>query len=327
MITLYSGIPGSGKTYKMVNDLDEAKEKYFIIHNIEGLKEGYLTKDQGFNFIKYVEEMKKENHDFDVVTFFSKDYQTELTLAIREKYKKNTLIIIDEAQEWFDHKKKQLKMWLSFHRHLNQDIWLVAHKATNIPSIYRSFVEVEYRAKTGSILCIPGFFMYNRIVGGEQIGYKFVRKKKAIFDIYKSTHEGFEKKKPSMLIPAILILCVAGVAYFFIIPQRVIGKNIKKGEKVENKSQLNSLDVKSGVVDPQQEFRYAGKVGNQYLVEDLKSNKIITISEMPGRMMIISAENEFLKLYDVETKKYLMIRSYYSSVPVPDLSLKVSKIK
>jgi len=88
MITLYSGIPGSGKTYKMVNDLDEAKEKYFIIHNIDGLKEGYLTKDQGFNFIHYVDEMKKENTDFDVVTFFSKEYQSELTLAIREKYKK-----------------------------------------------------------------------------------------------------------------------------------------------------------------------------------------------------------------------------------------------
>lgn len=326
MITLYSGIPGSGKTYKMVNDLDEAKEKYFIIHNIDGLKEGYLNKDQGFNFIQYVEEMKKDNPDFDVVTFFSKDYQSELTLAIREKYKKNTLIIIDEAQEWFDHNKKQLKMWLSFHRHLNQDIWLVAHKATNIPSIYRSFVEVEYRAKTGSILCIPGFFMYNRIVGGERIGYKFVRKKQAIFDIYKSTHEGFEKKRPSMLIPAILILCVAGVAYFFIIPQRVIGKNIKKGEKIESKNISNSSG--QGVQsDSEEKYRFAGKVGNQYLIEDLKSNKIITISEMPGRMMIISAENDFLKLYDVETKKYLMIRSYYSSVPSPDLSLKVSKIK
>ena len=69
MITLFSGIPGSGKTYKMVAELSRQKEKYYVVHNIDGLQEGYLG-DYGINFLNYCEDQK-----IDIVEFFSKEYQ------------------------------------------------------------------------------------------------------------------------------------------------------------------------------------------------------------------------------------------------------------
>ena len=213
----------------MVAELSRQKDKYYVVHNIDGLQEGYLG-DYGINFIKYCEDQK-----IDIVEFFSKEYQIEFTKAVLEKYNRPVLAIIDEAHEWFSVNSKNLKMWLSYHRHLNQDIWLVAHRSTNIPAMYRSFIEVEYRAKSGSFLNIPGFFFYNRILGGQQSGYIKERKSQKIFEIYKSQLIGKVEKKKT---PKVLVVLVAGVVFglalFFFIPQFILSDdpmNLKKMEK------------------------------------------------------------------------------------------------
>ncbi|MEN6461036.1 MAG: zonular occludens toxin domain-containing protein [Syntrophomonas sp.] len=214
MITLYSGIPGSGKTYKMVAELSRCKDKYYVVHNIDGLIEGYL-RDYGVNFIEYC---TKEN--MEVPDFFSKEYQIKFCAAVYEKYNRPVLVIIDEAHEWFSVNSKNLKMWLSYHRHIDQDIWLVAHRSTNIPAMYRSFIEIEYRAKSGAFMGVPGFFLYNRILGGQASGYCKERKKQAIFDIYKSQLINSEKKRKT---PKFLMMVVAasilGVMLFIFVPK------------------------------------------------------------------------------------------------------------
>lgn len=229
MITLYSGIPGSGKTYKMVAELSRQKDKYYVVHNIDGLQEGYLG-DYGINFLKYCEDQK-----IDIVDFFSKEYQIEFTKAVLEKYNRPVLAIIDEAHEWFSVNSKNLKMWLSYHRHLNQDIWLVAHRSTNIHAMYRSFIEVEYRAKSGSFLNIPYYFFYNRILGGQQSGYVKERKSQKIFEIYKSQLIGkVEKKSKPKVMIFLIAAAVLGMALFFFIPQFILSDdpmNLKKMEK------------------------------------------------------------------------------------------------
>ena len=164
MITLYSGIPGSGKSYKMVKELSRVKDKYFVVHNIDKLQEGYLG-EYGLQWEQYIQ---REN--MEVEAFFSKEYQIKFCEEVHAKYKRPVLVIIDESHEWFDKFSKTLKMWLSYHRHLDADVWLVAHKSTNLAAIYRSFIEVEYRAKHGSFIALPGYFIYNRILGGQRVG-------------------------------------------------------------------------------------------------------------------------------------------------------------
>lgn len=258
MITLYSGIPGSGKTYKMVAELSRQKEKYYVVHNIDGLQEGYLG-DYGINFLKYCEDQK-----IDIVDFFSKEYQIEFTKAVLEKYNRPVLAIIDEAHEWFSVNSKNLKMWLSYHRHLNQDIWLVAHRSTNIPAMYRSFIEVEYRAKSGSFLNIPYFFFYNRILGGQQSGYVKERKSQKIFEIYKSQLIGkVEKKSKPKVMIFLIAAAVLGLALFFFIPQFILSDDPMDLKKLKKGGVAADPAVAVGSMEPT--VGMAGQTGNQNL--------------------------------------------------------------
>jgi zona occludens toxin (predicted ATPase) len=306
MITLYSGIPGSGKSYKMVYDLNDLHNKYYVVHNIDGLKEGFLG-EYGIDFRKYCEMMNME-----VIDFFSKEYQIEFTKAVKEKYDRNCLVIIDEAHEWFDRNRKQLKMWLSYHRHINQEIWLVAHRSTNLPAVYRSYIETEYRAKSGSMLALPGYFFYNRLLGGESAGYKFTKKKQKIFKLYKSQEKGFQKKKVSLYIPVIMLLAVAGVIYFFVIPQMVIGKNIRSVNKIKSSEGQLGISERAGDVSnyQAQQYRFVGVVGQTVMLED-NAGKVISLKDIPGQHVVLEISgSEYVKLYDIDKKKELIVNSY-----------------
>ena len=293
MIILYSGIPGSGKTYKMVSDLNDCQKDFYVVHNIDGLQEDFLK--SGINFVKYCDE-----HQMKIEEFFSKEYQISFTEEVKKKYDLNCLVIIDEAHEWFSSIKDSLKMWLSYHRHLNQTIWLVAHKSTNIPAIYRSFVEVEFRAKHSSILSLPMVFFYNRIVGGEQLGYVYCFKKKAIFKLYKSQNKGFVKKRPSLFFPIVVLFVVLGVSYFFIMPRLIIGK----GKKNKNKEEVKIVNK----VSDDREYRLVGSIGESYLLED-KDRHVIKLSDVKDKYVLLSQDigKDSIMVIDIKSNKKIII--------------------
>lgn len=307
MIILYSGIPGSGKSYKMVHDLLDLKDEYYVVHNIDGMKKDTFG-EFGINWVEYC-----EREGMEVTDFFSKEYQLEFTEAVEAKYDRNCIVVIDEAHEWFDKNKKTIKMWLSYHRHLNQEIWLVAHKSTNLPAVYRSFVEIEYRAKSSSLISIPGFFLYNRISGGERVGYKFVRIDKKVFQYYKSQNKGFKKPQKSLFIPMCLLFCIAGVSYFLIMPHYMF----KHGKKDEKKiAESSGTETISEVQKVRNGYRFAGKVGNKYLVEDLETGRVLAVDEIP-KFLVMGANGSELNVYDVENKKTVLIHSYVEQAKRP----------
>lgn len=305
MITLFSGVPGSGKTYKMVSELSRCKDKYFVVHNIDGLQEGYLG-NYGLNFIEYCKE-----NNLEVPDFFSKEYQIEFTQKIRDKYSRPVLCVIDEAHEWFSTNSKALKMWLSYHRHLDQQIWLVAHRSTNLPSVYRSFIEVEYRAKSGSFLGIPGFFFYNRLLGGVAAGYVKERKSQKIFKIYKSAlaSSDVNRKKPKMLYvmisgAAALVAAFIAIPYYILKPDAP-ATEIKQGELKKSPgghgstlppgassvdavvNKLNALD-KSQAETLAQRYAYAGNFNGRIVLEDRKTGEHKYIEKMSEGLKVVS---------------------------------------
>lgn len=307
MITLYSGIPRSGKTYKMVYDLNDVKDKYFVIHNIDGLRPGFLGEASCY-FVQYCTDQKME-----VIDFFSKEYQVEFSEAVRAKYNKDCLVIIDESHEWFSKNKKQLMMWMSYHGHLNQTVWLVAHRSTNLSSVYRSFIEVEYRAKSGTFLFLPGYFIYNRILGGVAAGFTFTRKKQEIFDIYKSQNFDYVKKSPSLLIPIVLSLCAMGVVYFLLMPGRVIGKGHVKN--VGEDLQQQKTQVMDNINEKKATFRFAGVIGESILLQDLESGKFVDVKELDNQYLVMLKSKNYLKLFDIKNKKLLVVSSYERTRP------------
>lgn len=297
MITLYSGTLGSGKSYKMVAELSRLKDSYFVIHNIDNLKEGYLGKF-GLDWVKYCQD-----EEIEIDVFFSKDYQLKFSKTVFEKYKRPILVIIDEAHEWFDRHVKAFKMWLSYSRHLDQDIWLVAHNSTNIPAVYRSFVGVEYRAKSGAFVALPYYFFYNRIIGGQRGGYTFERKSQKIFDLYKSKEINNEKKtKVSLMLPAMIVLAMLGIVLFFWLPSKAMTRNKPKTESknIQNQNpvvQNQNSSVRPALADPAAEsfenkYAFVGVIDKMVVLENRKTGVQAPLSRIIGKWVLVESDRD-----------------------------------
>lgn len=301
MIILFTGLPGSGKSYKMVVELWKNKNKYFIIHNVVGFKTEIL-KEFGFNWVDYCTK-----NNISVEEFFSKDYQVELAKKVKEKYNRPMLIIIDEAHEWFDRNVKALKMWLSYHRHINQQIYLVAHATRNIPQTYRTFVEVEYRAKSSSFIFLPGYFFYNRIIGGQRAGYVLEKKKQEIFSLYSSNDiSGGDKKRISILIPGIILLIVILFVMFLKAPSFIWGKDKKNspGESLESQAGVGRNNVsqssENSVPGEQiknvteerfdKKYAYVGQINGMVIIENRNNGVQSMLHRVPGNFQILAVE-------------------------------------
>lgn len=292
-ITLFTGILGSGKTYKMVAEVDRVKDQYFVVHNIEGIKQEYLG-DYGVNWIEYCQK-----GNIDIKEFFSKEYQTDFAKQVFEKYKRPCLVIIDEAQEWFDRHVRTFKMWLSYVRHLDQEIFIVAHSRMNIPAVYRSYIGVEYRAKSSSFVSLPMYFFYNRIVNGQRSGYNFEKKSQRIFDLYKSKEINTNvKEKKSMLLPVMVAGIVLCGFLFYYIPQKFLRHSSEKSEAAEIKKSdlnLNAKMIEEKRIDGSFQSKYAlvGKMGDDIVVEDRKTGKQYPLSKITNgwKVMISDRDN------------------------------------
>lgn len=303
MVTLFSGLPRSGKSYKMTAEAWKLKDKYFIVHNIIGFKNEVLD-GFGFDWVEYIDREKIE-----VDVFFSKDYQQELSKKVKEKYDRPMLVIIDEAHEWFDVHKKVIKMWLSYHGHLNQQIYLCAHASTNIPKVYRSFVAVEYRAKSSIFLFLPNYFFYNRILGGVSSGYIFEKKDQKIFDLYKSSDVEETKKKKSFYIPMLVLFVVVGFILFILSPSFIfkkpkqdkkiddvkVNQNIKGGYGQMSSSMKGGQNSGSGqpvVIEESFDkvYAYVGNINNEPILEDRKTGNQYPLSRIAGEYKFVKGD-------------------------------------
>jgi len=174
LIELITGKPGSGKTFLAVQRMLEIEPGQRVIyHNVRGLKPEAFSEPSFVRSIP-VEETEK---------FLTKEYQEEISQAIKEKYNRSMLVVIDEAHEYFGEKTISRNNWMAWHRHLGQDVWLITQDAKRIHICYSVLAEYEIRA-------IKSVFhkglMYQYRVGGET--FKTMRKKKdpRIFDAYES---------------------------------------------------------------------------------------------------------------------------------------------
>jgi zona occludens toxin len=127
----------------------------------------------------------------------------------------NTLFIIDEAHNFFDAKNDVLVWWLSYHRHLHQDIILITQNLALIYRKYLTFGEFFYRAVPSSLRLRGGVFTYHQFVNyklyktshTDTIKVKF---NKAVYDLYGSGANTQGKK-------VILKFIIIGFVLFLIV--------------------------------------------------------------------------------------------------------------
>lgn len=197
-IRAFTGIPGAGKTYRVVHDLvqKDVLEKYYIVHNIDSLRTDLI---QGSELIKSIVPDSLNSLDLTISfnQFFSKDYQTEFTKAIQERYNRPVLYIIDEAQVQLNKLDAKILEFLSYHRHLGCDVWLVTQNIFSLAREYQNLVEVEIRGNRGYIF---RGFSYSWLVRGVQFKVDKLKTDKTIFTYYQSFQYSEPKQKRSKIL-------------------------------------------------------------------------------------------------------------------------------
>jgi len=172
MMTLLTGIPGSGKSYMAVDYVSKMKDQSKVLHNIEGFKLG-TSLDQ-FSL----------DHKMQKIDIFRKSWHEKNDLL------HGWTIIIDEAAELFPKSLRDTDIigFFDYHRHYGIDIFLITQDIKKVTADITCLAESHYRAASGASNPIPGVMIYQQIVGGESVSRKYLKKRKKVFALYKSTN-------------------------------------------------------------------------------------------------------------------------------------------
>jgi zona occludens toxin len=263
MIAYFLGIPGSGKTYYAVNVI------YNNFSNNQDVKKD-LKKDYK-NCYTNINEFKYELVDhvfyFDYDKFF-KDIRTLFNMykkkcsddeLIAEAKKFNiykTLFIIDECHNYFDTAKPELIWWLTYHRHLYHDIFLITQNLQLVNSKYKPLAEAFYKAKSQSLTLDKRFFQYmyhteSRMTKASYVNTIKVKRNKKVFELYKSGDTVKSKNVVlRFIIIALLLFLLLFISGYFLYQYLV--PSVSKKEITSHVSKIvvsndvsNDIDVSS----------------------------------------------------------------------------------
>lgn len=293
-IRLFTGRPGSGKSYRVVDLLMGECDKYYVFHNIDGLKEYMFANGE---YIKNWTEIKG---------FLSLQKQKEICSYIKEKYNRSVLVIVDEAQSHgFNQRNPVLLDWLSYHRHLGQDIWLVSQSSGSIAKDYYDRIEYEVRAKRG---IATNQFVYQHMV--EKEVYKTIRvsPKKALFAAYQSFEQGEVKKKttPLLMYGIVLIVVAVGLGVYQIgwgIPTMFGGKKegvaqaaIVEKKGVVEKTEKMQAKKKVAKVRESSVYRVSACIDGSVLVQAIDGGRLYDLAELIGEYYTIKCTRKGAKI-------------------------------
>ena len=208
-IKFFTGIPGSGKTYRVVYDVFRTVGKeYFVTHNIEGFKGGAVPG----GLVRTHDEVAAAL-GVSVDQLWCASVQKRLCEMVREQYDRPVLVIVDEAQLVFGEKNRDALEWLSQHRHNGQDVWLIAQDISMLERKVQVLGEVEIRAKRGAAI---GLFLYQWRINGETYHTDRRPRDKAVQMAYLSAaaHTKTVRSKLLYVVGACVLACIGGGWYF-----------------------------------------------------------------------------------------------------------------
>ncbi len=204
MITIVTGVPGSGKSYFAVHMISKLKDHTKLLHNIDGLKLGITLDD-------FCHSSGHKALDLFTTEFHESDNSF-----------RGYLFVLDECQTLFpkNFRNESVQRFFQLHRHYGIDIILLSQDYKLICPSIALLSESQFRAVSDTANPLPGTFMYRKMIGYENIGRTFLRKKKSVFDLYKTADfdqkEVRKKSRPMLYLGIFALLLIAfGVYRFF----------------------------------------------------------------------------------------------------------------
>lgn len=223
MIRFIVGVPGSGKTYYAVNQIFDVFSNEKSSHFKENGR--FYTNINQFNFSSFDGIGFSYNHDdiyprlqtLHLAATVQKYDDSQLKELAKELSLYDSLFVIDEAQNIFDVDDKVLIWWLSYHRHLNQNIILITQNLSLISSKYKAFSEFFYRAMPSSLRIFGSVFRYKVYVGSrmskaEQSETLKLKFNPAVYSLY---HSGANTQGKKVIYKFVFVAIFAFFAFAF----------------------------------------------------------------------------------------------------------------
>ena len=238
MITYLVGNPGSGKTYYAVFEIyrlflfkpqetflnkfikqPKPKEYTYCYTNINGFKFDLHEKFVKFDFDKFYSDMS-----ILYALYLSKIEDAELNERAKELNLSGCLIILDEAHNFLKAKGDPVLIWwLTYHRHLYQDIFLITQNLSLINDEYKRIAEYFLHAVDSAKRLFKNKFRYIKYSG-----YKLFKKDvlealtipyfKEVFDLYDSGQDSSQKSfvRQYIYLGLFIFIVLLIVFYFFL---------------------------------------------------------------------------------------------------------------
>ena len=174
-----------------------------------------------------------------------------------------SLFVIDEAHNHFDVRNPVLVWWLSYHRHLYQDIDLITQNLSLIDSKYKGFTEYFVRAVPQSLRLFSKTFRYNLFIDSRmsQKSKAGVEKIKYNPEVFKLYHSGDKPKTKNIILRFLLIalaLFVPVVAILYYIENKWTSKSedktVAKTTVQQKENQTVTIQTKNTIQNNQMDI-------------------------------------------------------------------------
>lgn len=173
--------------------------------------------------------------------YLAKNPDTVLVARATELKLSDSLFIIDEAHNFFDDKNDTLIWWLSYHRHLHQDIILITQNLSLIYRKYLSFGEFFYRAVPSSLRIRSGVFTYHQFIKYQLYKNSHTDTIKVKFnpDVYKLYGSGANTQGKKVIYKFIIIAII--LSFLLFLGFKFVQSSWSDSNTTENQSQSNVI--------------------------------------------------------------------------------------
>lgn len=274
------GNPGSGKSYlgaKVLYDAFLRPKKQSIFFTLSAIIKAYKNDEKHKSIDEILKENEKKEHDYLVAYTNINEFKFNLSENIKKldfdellknlsilfnqyKFDKESndaklielaqelglykaLFVIDEIHNFFDKDNEILRWWLTYHRHLYQEMYLITQDLDLVSNEYKKVAEFFYKAVDSSKRFFSKKFRYiqyssYKLYQKDIISKFHVDFEQEVFNLYHSGNNGIGKSvvKKFLLLSLVLLVFVFIIFKVFISVFLTPDQPEKKPNFTENNS-------------------------------------------------------------------------------------------
>lgn len=268
---MYTGVPGSGKTYKVVKKIIDEHKTYSIVYtNIDNFQYDKIPNSKKLNwsyFYSVLKEVYEMKHNLDAEDAEIQEFLFSKGVIYKDAVGtyQTALFAIDEAQNYFNKADDVLLLFITQHRHFFIDLILITQNYTLIHHSYRLMnVLVDAERPSKKIMNRLTYKTYAGVPNSYNKIDTIVEKiDKKVFEYY---HSGDKVKTKSAFKKPLIILLSLVILFYFLFSffissfkpssnnnvESLSGQVVNSSNKIKddkalvvNKSHLSSLDSKN----------------------------------------------------------------------------------